>query len=224
MEYIDAIRSKLDSNKNVFICYRGMYGRGGLVAQLLYHHILECKYRELIPFCAPLCNKLDDFQKQSYRAIGNCKIFVAIFTKDFFEIMSEIPAERIGQIDSLARADFAALAESFGIEKYADNAAEATLVFTSGSEGNPKAAVLTERNLIANCLQTKLCGLFEEGDVFMANLPIFHSFGQLFEVWYMALHGQYTVTLSNPLDIKNNIRAIRENRIAVAAAGDALAR
>lgn len=85
MEYIDAIRSKLDSNKNVFICYRGMYGRGGLVAQLLYHHILECKYRELIPFCAPLCNKLDDFQKQSYRAIGNCKIFVAIFTKDFFE-------------------------------------------------------------------------------------------------------------------------------------------
>ncbi|PWM30756.1 MAG: AMP-dependent synthetase [Verrucomicrobia bacterium] len=136
-------------------------------------------------------------------------------TKDFFEIASEIPDGRIGRIDSLARTDFAALAESFGIEKYADNAAEATLVFTSGSEGNPKAAVLTERNLIANCLQTKLCGLFEDGDVFMANLPIFHSFGQLFEVWYMALHGQYTVTLSNPLDIKNNIRAIRENRVSI---------
>ena len=85
-------------------------------------------------------------------------------------------------------------------------------MFTSGSEGAPKAAVLTERNIIANCLQTKLCGLFDADDILLANLPIFHSFGLLFEVWYMAIAGQKTVSLASPLDIKSNIRAIRETR------------
>lgn len=129
---------------------------------------------------------------------------------DVCKILSEIPANEIDKIKNSVKLGADKFAEKFGIKKFGDNNAEATLVFTSGSEGSPKAAILTERNIIANCLQTKLIELFAEDDILLANLPIFHSFGLLFEAWYMAAHGQKTVTLHSPLDIKNNIRAVRE--------------
>lgn len=129
---------------------------------------------------------------------------------DVGKILSEIPAAEIDEIKNSVKLGADKFVEKFGIKKCGDNSAEATLVFTSGSEGSPKAAILTERNIIANCLQTKLIELFAEDDILLANLPIFHSFGLLFEAWYMAAHGQKTVTLHSPLDIKNNIRAVRE--------------
>ena len=100
----------------------------------------------------------------------------------------------------------------FGIQKCADNQKEATLIFTSGSEGAPKGAVLTGRNIIANCLQTRLSNVFKEGDILLSNLPIFHSFGLLFEVWALAINGVKTLTLASPIDIKANLRAIRQYR------------
>ena len=132
---------------------------------------------------------------------------------DAAEILASVPRARLDFWREKAARGPAEILSAFGLKELSgDPAKEGTLVFTSGSEGAPKAAVLTERNIIANCLQTKLCGLFEDGDVLLANLPIFHSFGLLFEVWYMAIAGQPTVSLASPLDIKSNIRAVRETR------------
>lgn len=102
--------------------------------------------------------------------------------------------------------------EHFRIEKFSKNEKEATLVFTSGSEGEPKAAILTERNIIANCLQTRLSNVFLEGDILLANLPVFHSFGLLFEIWALAINGVKSLLLASPIDIKTNLRAIRQYR------------
>lgn len=103
------------------------------------------------------------------------------------------------------------IAKIIGIEKFSpDKNREATLVFTSGSEGAPKAAALTERNIIANCLQCHLSRIFEDGDILFGNLPVFHSFGLLFEIWMAALHGVKILLYPSPIDVKGNIRAIRE--------------
>ena len=103
-----------------------------------------------------------------------------------------------------------AICKKYGIEKYADNRKEATLIFTSGSEGAPKAAVLTERNIIANAKQVKISEVFTPNDLLLGNLPVFHSFGLLFEAWYAALAGQKTLLVASPIDIKTNLRAIRD--------------
>ncbi len=110
---------------------------------------------------------------------------------------------------------FEDILKKYKIEKYADNKKEATLIFTSGSEGAPKAAILTERNLIANALQTKLNGVFKDDDVLLGNLPIFHSFGALFELWYMAIMGFKTIMLASPIDIKTNLHAMAEYKPSV---------
>ena len=133
---------------------------------------------------------------------------------DAGDVLAGIPKEEIEEIENDAKTlEADSFAKKYGIEKFGDNSREATLVFTSGSEGNPKAAVLSERNIIANCTQIKLSGLLDEKtDVLLANLPIFHSFGMLFEVWYMTIYSQRTVTLYNPLEVKENIRAIYEKK------------
>lgn len=118
------------------------------------------------------------------------------------------PAE--SALPEAAQSSPEAALEWLGLEEFGENRGEATLIFTSGSEGAPKAAVLTGRNIIANCLQTHMSRVFEPGDLLLGNLPVFHSFGLLFEVWFMALHGMRTLMVASPIDIKANLRAIRE--------------
>ncbi len=51
------------------------------------------------------------------------------------------------------------------------------ILFTSGSEGTPKAVVLSHRNVLANCAQC-LARIDANGEDLVFNaLPVFHSFG-----------------------------------------------
>ena len=51
------------------------------------------------------------------------------------------------------------------------------ILFTSGSEGLPKAVVLSHRNLLANCAQLSARIDFNAADTVLNALPVFHSFG-----------------------------------------------
>lgn len=53
----------------------------------------------------------------------------------------------------------------------------AVILFTSGSEGLPKAVVLSHRNLIANAMQAEARITITTGDLALNVLPMFHSFG-----------------------------------------------
>lgn len=53
----------------------------------------------------------------------------------------------------------------------------AVILFTSGTEGLPKAAVLSSRNLITNAMQAEARITITTDDVALNVLPMFHSFG-----------------------------------------------
>ena len=55
--------------------------------------------------------------------------------------------------------------------------AAAVVLFTSGSEGVPKGVVLSHRNLLANCAQTRALIELSHRDTLLNVLPVFHSFG-----------------------------------------------
>jgi acyl-[acyl-carrier-protein]-phospholipid O-acyltransferase/long-chain-fatty-acid--[acyl-carrier-protein] ligase len=53
----------------------------------------------------------------------------------------------------------------------------AVILFTSGSEGTPKAVVLSHRNLVANAMQAEARISVSPADTLLNVLPVFHSFG-----------------------------------------------
>jgi acyl-[acyl-carrier-protein]-phospholipid O-acyltransferase/long-chain-fatty-acid--[acyl-carrier-protein] ligase len=53
----------------------------------------------------------------------------------------------------------------------------AVILFTSGSEGTPKAVVLSHRNLYANAMQAEARITISPADILLNVLPVFHSFG-----------------------------------------------
>ena len=60
-----------------------------------------------------------------------------------------------------------------------DPASPALVLFTSGSEGTPKAVVLSHRALLANCAQLRSVVDFHPLDRVFNALPMFHAFGMI---------------------------------------------
>jgi acyl-[acyl-carrier-protein]-phospholipid O-acyltransferase/long-chain-fatty-acid--[acyl-carrier-protein] ligase len=58
-----------------------------------------------------------------------------------------------------------------------DGARPAVILFTSGSEGTPKAIVLSHRNLLVNAMQAEARIAISPADKLLNVLPVFHSFG-----------------------------------------------
>ncbi|HEY9250631.1 MAG TPA: AMP-binding protein, partial [Rariglobus sp.] len=101
-----------------------------------------------------------------------------------------------------------------GLPKRGDRA-EAGLLFTSGSSGEPKGVALTHRNILANCWQFSTLSIFPENSVMLSCLPVFHSFGFTVNMWYPLLRPCRSVTVPSPLDTKKIIDAIREEEVSV---------
>jgi acyl-[acyl-carrier-protein]-phospholipid O-acyltransferase/long-chain-fatty-acid--[acyl-carrier-protein] ligase len=92
---------------------------------------------------------------------------------------------------------------------------EAALLFTSGSGGSPKGVVLSHRNLLANCLQISSISILPDTGVMLGCLPIFHSFGFTFTLWYPLLRGCGLATSPSPLETRALIDCIREEEVTV---------
>ena len=75
----------------------------------------------------------------------------------------------------------------------------AVVLFTSGSEGMPKAVLLSHRNLLANTLQIRLAVPFNSRDVILNALPMFHSFGLTVGTLLPLLNGVKTYFYPSPL-------------------------
>jgi acyl-[acyl-carrier-protein]-phospholipid O-acyltransferase/long-chain-fatty-acid--[acyl-carrier-protein] ligase len=93
--------------------------------------------------------------------------------------------------------------------------AEAGLLFTSGSSGEPKGVPLSHRNILANCWQFSSLSIFPQSAVMLSCLPVFHSFGFTVNMWYPLLRGCLSVTVPSPLETKKVIDAIREEEVSL---------
>lgn len=79
---------------------------------------------------------------------------------------------------------------------------DAVILFTSGSEKDPKAVELTHRSLSSN-IEGSLHRLkVTENDIMMAVLPLFHVFGHNTNFWLPLHVGMTIVTYANPLEYR----------------------
>jgi acyl-[acyl-carrier-protein]-phospholipid O-acyltransferase/long-chain-fatty-acid--[acyl-carrier-protein] ligase len=89
------------------------------------------------------------------------------------------------------------------------------ILFTSGSEKDPKAVQLTHRNLGSNIKDIFVVLSIREDDIMLANLPFFHIFGHNINFWLPMVWGMTTVTYANPLEYQKIVDIIREEKVTL---------
>lgn len=89
------------------------------------------------------------------------------------------------------------------------------ILFTSGSEKDPKAVQLTHRNIGSNVLDIGRVLTVTSEDVMLANLPLFHVFGHNVDFWLPLLYGMTIVAYANPLEYKKVCSIVREEKVSL---------
>jgi acyl-[acyl-carrier-protein]-phospholipid O-acyltransferase / long-chain-fatty-acid--[acyl-carrier-protein] ligase len=93
-----------------------------------------------------------------------------------------------------------AVAKFAGCERHATLDDIATVIFSSGSTGDPKGVVLTHYNIASNVTQLSQVFMLHAEDRIMGILPFFHSFGFTGTLCLPASTGIGVVFHPNPLD------------------------
>jgi acyl-[acyl-carrier-protein]-phospholipid O-acyltransferase/long-chain-fatty-acid--[acyl-carrier-protein] ligase len=88
----------------------------------------------------------------------------------------------------------------------------AVILFTSGSEKDPKAVQLSHRNIGANVLSISERFSFSEMDIFMSALPYFHVFGLTVNLWIPLFHGAKILSYANPLEYRKICEIVRDHQ------------
>jgi acyl-[acyl-carrier-protein]-phospholipid O-acyltransferase/long-chain-fatty-acid--[acyl-carrier-protein] ligase len=128
----------------------------------------------------------------------------------------------IGTPDKLAGALRAALA-GFIYRPAPEKARNvAVILFTSGTEGEPKGVVLTNANLLSNIDQarTHLRNVLVPGEVLFNPLPIFHSFGLTAGTFTPVFAGVKCVLYPSPLHYRQIPKVIEKARPTLMVATD----
>lgn len=91
----------------------------------------------------------------------------------------------------------------------------AVILFTSGSEKEPKAVQLSHKNISSNILSFIKTFPLSEDDIMLANLPFFHVFGLTVNLWTPFHFGMTVVTYPNPLEYKTVVNIIKQEKPTV---------
>jgi acyl-[acyl-carrier-protein]-phospholipid O-acyltransferase/long-chain-fatty-acid--[acyl-carrier-protein] ligase len=94
---------------------------------------------------------------------------------------------------------------------------DVVILFTSGSEKEPKAVQLTHKNLGSNIKDLVTAAKFTSEDSVMSILPLFHIFGYNGNFWLPLTVGATCVSYANPLDYGKIPTFIKEDKVTVLA-------
>lgn len=148
-------------------------------------------------------------------AIKQCEIKEVISSKDFVkaqnmpdelnflfleELFQNIPAGLKLKATLASYLLPASLIKRIYLKKNETSDSPATIIFSSGSTGEPKGVVLSHLNISSNLSALYDVFKIEKTDCVMGVLPFFHSFGFTGTLWMPLLAGIRAVYHHNPLD------------------------
>ena len=89
----------------------------------------------------------------------------------------------------------------------------ATIIFSSGSTGEPKGVMLTHYNIASNVEQIGQTFMFDSSDRLLGILPFFHSFGFTVTLWVPAVLGVSVIYHPSPLDLAAISEIVRQYKV-----------
>ncbi|HOE91055.1 MAG TPA: AMP-binding protein [Candidatus Cloacimonadota bacterium] len=135
-----------------------------------------------------------------------------VFLEDILKSINIIEKAKAAMLSKLPTSIIKTLVSGGTIED------ELVILFTSGSEKDPKAVILTHKNIQANIDSIMKILTVSSNDVFIANLPYFHVFGLTINLWMPLFLGSKIVAHANPLDYKTIVQSIKKHRVSILVA------
>ncbi len=183
-----------------------------------------------------MANKIPVMINYGTGAIGNaiyaqekCNFETIITSKKLLEKLKLDPIEGMIFLEDIAASiklldKLPALIKSKGSAKrvikavhHGDMEETAVILFTSGSEKEPKAVQLSHKNIGSNLEGIRETLNLDSEDTFLANLPLFHVFGLTSIYWLPITLGCTIVAYPNPLDYKIICGLIRKYKVTMMA-------
>jgi acyl-[acyl-carrier-protein]-phospholipid O-acyltransferase/long-chain-fatty-acid--[acyl-carrier-protein] ligase len=106
------------------------------------------------------------------------------------------------------------LARALGVHRHRDDDVM-SIMFTSGTVGDPKGAVLTQGNIRFNIDAVNQIIRLDEHDVVLGVLPFFHSFGYAITLWTALAVDVKSAYHINPLEAQTVGRLARETKATI---------
>jgi acyl-[acyl-carrier-protein]-phospholipid O-acyltransferase/long-chain-fatty-acid--[acyl-carrier-protein] ligase len=91
----------------------------------------------------------------------------------------------------------------------------ATIIFSSGSSGEPKGVMLSHHNIISNIEAVRTAFRLRSDDNLCGVLPFFHSFGFTCSLWLPVISGVSASYVAIPLDGRSVGRSTRRNKSTI---------
>jgi acyl-[acyl-carrier-protein]-phospholipid O-acyltransferase / long-chain-fatty-acid--[acyl-carrier-protein] ligase len=91
----------------------------------------------------------------------------------------------------------------------------ATVIFSSGSTGDPKGVMLSHSNIASNIEQVGQTFMLDHGDCLLGVLPFFHSFGFTVTLCLPPVLGVGVVYHPNPLDLRAISELVRTYKVTL---------
>jgi acyl-[acyl-carrier-protein]-phospholipid O-acyltransferase / long-chain-fatty-acid--[acyl-carrier-protein] ligase len=161
-------------------------------------------------------------------ALGQCGIRTVVTSRAFLEKLPALPRlEGMVFLEDLLPAvsgfdKFVALVQARtypaallvrGEGFHADRTA--TVIFSSGSTGEPKGVMLSHHNIMSNIEALRMVFRVDLNDNVCSALPFFHSLGFTGTLWFPLVSGFSAAYHPNPMDGEKIAQVVREHRSTI---------
>ncbi|HOI72852.1 MAG TPA: AMP-binding protein [Syntrophales bacterium] len=149
------------------------------------------------------------------QAIGETGVKVVVVASIFDYMPQDVPAsppDPIPGVETLGFKDAIASMPADPVGVKVDPGAACLMMYTGGTTGPPKGALLTNRNIVGHMTQLNAWLGYPMGKhVAMSAFPMFHQAGNFMVMWNMAM-GSTNIVIPNPRDLQFFVKAMETHR------------
>ncbi len=149
------------------------------------------------------------------QAIGETGVKVVVVASIFDYMSQDVPAsppDPIPGVETLGFKDAIASMPADPVDVKVDPGAACLMMYTGGTTGPPKGALLTNDNIVGHMTQLNAWLGYPMGKhVAMSAFPMFHQAGNFMVMWNMAM-GSTNIIIPNPRDLQFFVKAMETHR------------